>query len=637
MKRCLPALVGASLAAVLLVAAAGCSRNDNGPIPYPGPVETLISGGGGTGGGEQAGAVTIVAIDEQDRWTRVAGATAFVNDGVSIPSKVTDASGTAVFDNVPAGAYSVTVVKAGFVNSTWFGLRAAIVVVPLESRRVRVSGTVLGGSGSGHTYTIEFSTIEHDPFSGDAPKVGEVTDTPTTGDMTWEVEIDKGQTDTLVFTERNNANNKIVNRKTLVIGPYTADQTGVNVTFDGTTGLHEITGTISGLPTVSGTVTVTFRDVRKTTSATSVTGSGTTRTYSMQLPPGRTCNLIVACTFPVQAQEFAVGTGAADNSPAATVDLALSMATVTGSLSNYGAATVFQMTLLFGEAVVTVNGLTSLGYTLTVPVGCPARLRIACYTGGGVLERGLETDVGPFSINTTRNFDLAGSAPSTLTIHANLPARITTDNPNAFLAGLDADDDLAQPAFADAGAVGADIAFDLRYVPISPVSWLLSVNDQDNTDDDESLYIRGNMGSPSNLGTNFTVTLLEVPQTTSPAASSNQPKQVPFVWTPDSYAGFAANGMTLLEITHNATGDKVWGCAVKGSLSSATLPALPASVAALELHSGVTYRWKATALTVQDLDFDNFSIDMLKGLLTLVKSGREVRIANTTEITFTVN
>lgn len=641
----------AGLLALLLILAPGCSKNDDDPSPAPGdPVADLVQGGGGTGGGLHGGTVTVVVFDDQDG-TRILGATVVLVSGGTPVTQSTDASGTAVFTGVASGPYSVTLAKTSYENMSVFGFEAALVVLPLESSRLRVEGTVIGGSGSGTTYGIAFSTFEEDIFNAwnEPPLFGEVEKLPTGGDPTYRIRIDKGQTDTLVFTETDNTSGRIVNRKTLALGPFTADQTGVNVTFDGTTGLHEISGTILNLQNfVTTGVQVTYYDTaaRRRWLQYDVNGSGMSRTYSMQLPPNRTLDLVLTATIagqgflglPQEAQVFTVATGAADNTTPTTVDLPFDLVSVTGSFTNYGSCTYIVLGMRFAGQNTALAGLPAANYSLRVPRTQAGRLVLAGFDGSNVLQKALEDSFGPYSTSGIRNFDLAAAAPSLLTVTANAPTGITTHDAGGGFYGYYSPLDSAYPPFLVPGAAaGPTITYNVRYVTPNGADTLFVVGTEENTNSQvESRYFRGAIADPAAvLGTTESITLLQIPAITAPADGGNANKNAVFSWAADS--ALSSSGFTIIEVEEAVSGTSVWHIIVAPSVTSVTLPSLPPALAALELQSGTQYLWNAGAIWRNGLDVNGFSIGTFKSMEQLVLSGVETKIANTADFTFTVN
>jgi hypothetical protein len=610
-------------------------------------VVVLIQNGGGTSGGAHAGTVTVVVFDEQDD-SRIADATVILDDGTSTTDQNTDTLGVTVFTGVALGTYNIHVVKAGFGNISLYGLEAPLVVLPLGSPRLRVQGSVLGGSASGTTYNVEFATLEDSPLAGATPdpEYGEVITYPTGGNPAYEVEIDKGQTDTLTFTETDNSTGRIINRKTLVIGPYTADQTGVNVTFDNTTGLHEITGTISNLNTniMGATFTVAYRDGKKFYEAFGVTGAGGSRTYSLQLPPNRAVMLqlltyvgpVDVTSPPEEAQEFPATTGAPDNTPV-TVNLSYDMVTVQGNFSNDGGAFLYVMAPKYGNLQPLTVGLVMMGYSMRVPTNVATQNAVSTYTGMLTgMTRGAELAFGPFSGDTTNDLDLGNAVQSLLQITTNLPANVANHDPATALYGTYANYDLAWPPFMAMGTVGAsDITFNLDHFPRANVTYFLMVVDDDLGTNAGSQYFRGNLTDPPNdLGTTQNITLLDVPGVTSPPDGGNTTAQVTFTWNGDAF--LTGKGFRVVDIEDPITGDTVWTVVVEASIASVQLPTLPAAVAGLSLQSGTTYDWRVNAMAFQNFDFNNFQIDSVSSI-TRILSGQDSWMAGTDDFTFSVN
>jgi hypothetical protein len=497
---------------------------------------------------------------------------------------------------------------------------------------------------SGTTYAIRFATLESGIFGGTDPLYGEIVKAPTGADSTYTVMFDKGQTDALTFTETDNATGEIVNRKTLVVGPYTVDQAGVNVTFDGTTGLHEITGNLSNINVATPVVGVFFRDGNTWYNAYNVAGAGVSRTYDMKLPPNRTCLVRVlsdtAVIDPespaVEGQEFSVVTGAADNATATTVNLAYDMVTMTGSFSNYGASSAVALFLRYGNLITQTFALPAVGYTLRVPTNQATQIAVAGFTAGLVLERGLEQAYGPFAGSGVQDFDLVAASPLLLDVTTNIPANIANHNATAMLTAVDANDASIEPPFMAPGTVNAsDITYPIRRFERQNMNFLFMVRDAENSPSGEqTFFLRGNITDPTNqLGTTLNLTLLETPGITSPGA--NSPAQIPFTWTHDS--ALDGQGFTMIDIKNSATQKSVWSVIVEGSVDSVTLPALPGSLSANELQSTTQYEWDAAALTVTNLDFNNFQIGMFDDLDLVVKGGRDVRMASTDTQTVTIN
>ncbi|MHC4780843.1 MAG: hypothetical protein ACYTFG_19910, partial [Planctomycetota bacterium] len=378
-----------------LVFVPGCSsKDDDDPPIVVDVIADRIANGGGPLGGAHAGTVTIVVFDEQDG-SRIADVTVILDDGTSSTTDTTDTNGVVTFTGVATGPYDATMAKTGFEVLSVFGFQAATLVMPLASPRIRVDGTVIGWSSTTPAFSIEFGTLEEDLFNAwnESPLYGEVIKLPTSGDPTYTVQIYKNKVDTLTFTERDPANNnKIVNRKILPIGPYTADQTGVDVTFDGTTGLHEITGNILNLQNfVTASVDVSFYDhaARRRYQNYDVQGTGQSRTYSVQLPPNRVLTLVLtarifghaALGVPQEVQTFTVTTGAADNATPANVDLPFDLVSITGDFNNPGTVTGVIMALRYlGQNTGWIAG-TATNYSIRVPRGVPMLLTLMGYDG----------------------------------------------------------------------------------------------------------------------------------------------------------------------------------------------------------------------------------------------------------------
>ncbi|MHC4601406.1 MAG: hypothetical protein ACYS47_20615, partial [Planctomycetota bacterium] len=408
-----------TLLALPFLLSLGCPSDDDDPLPPPDPVDVLLQNGGGTGGGVHSGTVTVVVFDEQDD-TRVQDAEVLLDDGSGYVQQTTDATGTTVFTGVAAGTFDLTIAKTGFVNLSIFGVEASLLVMPLASARVQVDGTISGGSASGTVFAITFQALESRLFDTPKPLYGEIVKQPTGADPTYTVMFDKGQTDTLTFTEADGTTGEIVNRKTLVVGPYTTDQAGVNVIFTGTTGLHEITGTISDVNTATQTVGAYFKDGNIWYSSFNVSGAGASRTYSMKLPPNRTCRIRVLADVGLtidpaapttEGREFDVTTGAADNATVPTVDLDLDMVTRTGSFSNYGASTGVAMFLRYGNLATVTGAPAAVGYQLRLPRNRGAQIAVVGVTAALVMERGIEQAFGPFSGSGVQDFDLVAGSP----------------------------------------------------------------------------------------------------------------------------------------------------------------------------------------------------------------------------------
>jgi|GEM_PF-2600581 len=629
--------------AALLCLLPACAKEEDDPPP-PDPVVVLVENGGGTGGGAQNGTVTVVAFDEQDD-ARIEGATVLLDDG-TVHEETTDANGEAVFSGVAPGTFDVTLVKSGYVNLSLFGFEASLVVMPLASPRIEVSGTVVNVSSTSNDFDVAFLTRTPNPFENDEPTYGEVIKQPTGSDLTYEVEIDKNRSDTLLFTETR-PDGRIVNRKTLDIGPCTSDQTGVNLTFDGTTGLHEISGTISSLQQFLTTgVSVTYEDPGTGIEYENwdINGSGTTRTYTMQLPPDRTLDLFVdvntvgmgSLGIAQEMQRFTVTTGGADNGTPADVDLPLDMVDISGTFSNEGAATYFIMAMRFQGRDCAVLGTPGGGYSLRMPRGVGARIAVLGPDGSDVLQKALAEAFGPFaSDNGTYDFDLAGAAPDISSITANRPAGITTHDASAALLPMDADDRLIWPPTGADGVVGtSDITFDLRYISRAGARYVFMLSDEENTGSAQTFHLRGDIADPAaSLGTSLDVTLLEIPDVTSPGATTDP--EVVFSWNTD--ANLAPHGFRRIEVEENATGTDVWYVIAEGSLNTVTLPALPASVSSLALQSGLTYRWEASAFWGEDLDPDAFQIDRFQDVDRMIHGDKATKVAKTESFLFTVN
>jgi len=454
--------------------------------------------------------------------------------------------------------------------------------------------------------------------------------------------------DTPVFTETT-PQMEIVNRKSIVVGPHTADQTAVNVQFDGTTGLHEITGTLAGLSMFATTVRVVCRDRanKRTYVSFDVTGSGVSRSYSMKIPANLAVLLELESylfgsipgpmTKPSESQTFTVTAGAPDNATVPTVDLTYNMATVTGTFSNYGASTAFPLIMRFGDVDVVGFGTTMLGYSVRVPTGVTGRIGVQGQTAGGLMERGMEMGFGPFNVNSILNFDLASASPNQTDITTNIPTGIGTHGASVILLGIHPNEDVVWFPFTATGTVGASsITASMRHYPKSASRWVLMVGDDDAGSNASSGRFVGNITDPvSFLGTSQNITLLNVPDMTAPANGATLPAQVNFTWNLDGT--LSGNGFSIIDIRDALTGDTVWTLIIEGSLSSVTLPILPGSVSGFELQTGTQYDWDADALTLTNFDFNNFQIDTLKGMRTLIESGQEVRIAETDSFQFTVN
>ncbi|MHC4779259.1 MAG: hypothetical protein ACYTFG_11850 [Planctomycetota bacterium] len=635
------------IASVLLVLA-GCPADKDDPPPPPDPVNVLLENGGGTGGDTHNGEVTVVVFDEQDD-TRIQDATVMLDDGSGYVQQTTDATGTTVFTGVTVGTFVVTIAKTGFVNLSIFGVEASLLVMPLASARIQVDGTVLGGSASGTTYGISFATLEPGIFGSTDPLYGEIIKLPTGGDSTYTLMLDKGQTDTVTFTETDNSTGEIVNRKTLAVGPYAVDQTGVNVTFDGTTGLHEITGNLSNINVLTSTVGVYYKDGNTWYSAYNVSGSGVSRTYTMKLPPNQTCLVrlladsgIIDPDSPTsEGQEFSVVTGPADNSTATTVNLAYDMVTMTGSFTNYGTSALMIQYLRYGNLTTVNYSLPAVGYTLRMPTNLAAQIAVVGVSGtipNLVVQRALEQSYGPFSGSGVQDFDLAAASPLLLDVTTNIPANMSSHNPTSMLAATDANDDVVQPAFAASGTVNAtDITYPIRRFERQNMNFIFMVSDSENSPSDaQTFFIKGNVTDPTTqLGTTENVTLLDVPGITSPTNGGNSPAQVNFAWSHDTTLD--NQGFTMIEITNTTTQKRVWNVIVEAGIDSVTLPSLPGSLSGNELQTGTTYEWTAAALTVTNLDFDSFQIGMFQDLGVVVKGGRDVRLGGSDTMTFTIN
>jgi hypothetical protein len=276
-----------------------------------------------------------------------------------------------------------------------------------------------------------------------------------------------------------------------------------------------------------------------------------------------------------------------------------------------------------------------MGYSVRLPRDHAAQIAVMGVTAALVMERGLEQAFGPYSGNGILDFDLVSGTPLLLDVTTNIPANIANHNPMAILSSVDANDETIQPPFAAQGTVNAsDITYPIRRFERQNMNFIFMVQDAENTGDEQTFFIRGNITDPTNqLGTTETVTLIETPGMTSPGA--NSPAQVTFSWTHDS--AIDGQGFTMIDIKDATTQKTVWSVIVEASIDTVVLPALPGSLSANELQSTQQYTWDAAALTVTNLDFNNFQIGMFDDLGLVVKAGRDVRMATTDSQTVTIN
>ncbi len=626
-----------------------CSKKDNDDNPPVDPLTNLINHDGGIGGGPQTGEITVAVFDDITKQP-IVSAWVLVDHGAVVQGQ-TDSSGRASFSGLTTGMLDITIAASGYANLSLIGISSRYIAMPMERRRrLSVQGIINASAPSGTTCSVDFLAQNKDLMGGSEPKYGSVVQSPTGFPPAYEVLFDAGATDSLVFTETD-GNGKIVNRKLLPIGPFTSDQTGVNVTFDATTGLCNMAGTITGLS--SGLIFGV--DVRAwigddSYDAYSVTGSGTTRTYLLQVPPSASMSLVVqsytsilGMGFPQEAQEFAASSGSPDNASPVQADLQLDMAQISGSFLNYGGSTGAAVVLKYGRCQTLVPNFPASGYTLRVPKNLTAQAAVGAFTGtypAIVLDWFIETTYGPYSADSVRNFDFNGFPASQLALtSANLPSGISSHDPSAAILTAYPDRTVAVPTYMLSGTAGAsNIAFTtFGYGRRQGHTYVLMATDTDSVTDAETIYIKGGITDPAaDLATPMQIPLLDVPVPSSPLDASTQPlPQVAFSW---AATNVTSEGLIQFDITDSSTGEKVWIVRLQHQATSFALPALPSAVSALELLSGETYEWTIAAMTLSGFNIDDFTIDQFPqdGLSNIAFMSKTMRMSNSQERTFSV-
>jgi hypothetical protein len=631
---------------------AGCKNDDGDPPPVYDPLGDLKNNGGGTTGGAHSGEVSVLLFDDVTD-NPVSGGWVVLEDSAAVYQLQTDATGRADFSGIAAGAYTVTAVETGYVNFTLVGIHARYVAIGMEKRqRITVSGTVNNGSASGTTYAVTFATQEQSLFDPDQPMYGTVTKLPTGGDTTYSLDLDADRTETVIFTETDNGTGRILNRKVRVLGPYTTNQSNVDVDFDGTTGLHEMSGTVSNLPSGVTALTVTCTHQGTTAVSYSAASSGPNAwDYSIQVPPDvpalqavvRVWVLNPTTVPPNEAQAYTLSSGSADNATPAVQDLALAMVTVSGSFQNYASIIngVFFVLRYGGFETLQITA-SGLGYTLRIPTGQAADATVFEFTGSLplslVIERYIHSAFGPYTADASGvNFDFAGAAPDALSVTTNIPAGVTAHTAQAGLVSSYGGFDVAFPwYFAASGTVGAStITYNVTYGTRTGCGYAFMVSDEDTTNNEESLYIRGGLTDPATeVGTSVTVTLLDVLVPSAPGNGSSQPSpQVTFTW---GAANLDSTCLARVEI-YDASGNPVWYVTTTDTTTSFTLPVLPVAVTTLSLQSGSGYGWSLSALSMTNLDLNELRVDALPlEDLDYTELGSTLRISSGPTRTFSV-
>jgi hypothetical protein len=602
-----------------IVGQAGCSDDDDKVVLDP--IENLIAHDGGSTGGVHLGEVTVVAFDKITHEPIAAALVSVDDSSASLHQLDTGDDGKALFSGLQPVPLTVTIVKDGYANLTIVGISAKIMAFPLNRRRrLQLQGTVNGAAGAGTTLTLEFETTLESAFSGTSYKYGTVEQGPTGATPTYIVHFDQGAQDTLVFTETDNVTGRILNIQRLPIGPYTADQAGLDITFDGTTGMHEVSGTISNLPgDVSGVALDCYQgdDVY---AAYRFTGTGSTRTYYVQVPPDSSFEAVVLVDrtgnftgTPQEGQEFTLSSLGPDNITPTQVNLALDMVTLSGSFLNYGGSIAATVVLKYGRVEAAVSALPSAGYSIRLPRDLYARGAAGTYVGVTfTLDRAKEFDAGPFDADATLDIDFNQATPWQTTITTNLPDGITSHSSEALMISAYPDGETAYPAYLRSGTVSAsDISFNLVYGLRHGHAWACILADDDNLSTASSIYVRTGFAEPDQLlGSTLSLTLLDVHTNLSPAGGSNEASSlVTFSWN-SMAPTLTDEGLIALKIEENVSGEVVWIIHLQYEKTQITLPNLGATAASLILQSGITYRWELSALERSGFHINEFTIDM---------------------------
>lgn len=616
-----------------LVLFAGCEKKEADPLEEPTPptyapadIADLVAHEGGTGGGPNMGEVTIVLFDGLDD-SRIQGAEVILEHGGTSDQATTDSNGQVDFTGVTPGAVMFTAVKQGYVILTMVDVNAATVVVSMDRRAVLVSGTITNTQSSGTHLEMELLTKEFDDFNQVTQEkygyVADVTPPGATANWTYEVRLLSGVSDQLVVREVNSTTRRVINRTVKALGPCT-DDTAVPITLPATpeAGLHEVVITVTNVVNGALKMEAWYEEnlVRYTSySATQVSPGNWT--INLQMPTsvtGATVNLDTYTSSdpsdpPSERDRMTYDSGNA--TALGSTSHTLDMVELTGEFVA-PTSTLFLVEARYYDGFYRTIGIVNAGndYTLRVPRNMTLEMRVFGLTGTGAGTLGQITEhdrktVGPFTADDTENWSL--TATTLFDIDTNLPAGIPDPAPFAVMTGPYPSEDnyLGFPWISDGTVTGSNVDLPLRYEAMSGFTYLMILSVADaNNEDLGSKYIRGGLVDPAtDLGSPYTINLLEMSAGLSPAQSEVVSRDsLRFAWSAD--AALVADGWHQLEVVE-VDGDTVWNIFSRGATQQVALKRLPTALAALDLQAGRQYSYTVQSIRLPGMDFDDFYFD----------------------------